>query len=202
MSEDDRQKHIAELRAIALEAKAEIATWSEREQRTNFVPASLREELAATPQVKAVYTIKQVILARTDLNMRKGKLAAQVAHASMKVFFDRQMIYLPNTESFEPVHGEGWKVDSALMVDLTPEMTAWVNGSFAKIVLGVSTEADLLEALRLAKEAGIPCALITDAGNTEFHGVPTNTCVAIGPAKSTDIDLITGPSGAIKTRLL
>lgn len=33
--------------------------------------------------------IKQVIVVRKDLNMRKGKLAAQVAHASMKVFFDR-----------------------------------------------------------------------------------------------------------------
>ena len=33
--------------------------------------------------------IKQIIIMRTDLNMRKGKLATQVAHASMKVFFDR-----------------------------------------------------------------------------------------------------------------
>ena len=33
--------------------------------------------------------VKQVIIFRRDLNMRKGKIAAQVAHASMKVFFDR-----------------------------------------------------------------------------------------------------------------
>ncbi len=33
--------------------------------------------------------IKQVLVIRKDLNMSPGKLAAQVAHASMKVFFDR-----------------------------------------------------------------------------------------------------------------
>lgn len=32
--------------------------------------------------------IKQVIIVRTDLNMRNGKMVAQGAHASMKVFFD------------------------------------------------------------------------------------------------------------------
>jgi hypothetical protein len=32
--------------------------------------------------------IKQVIVVRRDLNMRKGKLAAQVAHASMKFLID------------------------------------------------------------------------------------------------------------------
>ena len=34
------------------------------------------------------YTLKQVIVVRKDLNMRKGKIAAQAAHASMKVFMD------------------------------------------------------------------------------------------------------------------
>ena len=33
--------------------------------------------------------IKQIIVVRKDLNMRKGKIASQCAHASMKVFFDR-----------------------------------------------------------------------------------------------------------------
>jgi peptidyl-tRNA hydrolase len=36
--------------------------------------------------------IKQVIIWRKDLNVRKGKLAAQIAHASMKVFFDKMII--------------------------------------------------------------------------------------------------------------
>ena len=34
-------------------------------------------------------SIKQVIVVRKDLNMRKGKMCAQVAHASLKIFLDR-----------------------------------------------------------------------------------------------------------------
>jgi len=90
-----------------------------------------------------------------------------------------------------------------LLVPLTPEMDAWVNGLFTKIVLTVETEDDLLRAYELAKAAGIPCALVTDAGKTEFHGVPTHTTVALGPAKAEDIDKITGPEplGAVRTKL-
>lgn len=137
------------------------------------------------------YDVKQVILIRTDLNMRKGKMCAQAAHASMKVFFDRRV---------HPVLPGG--TPPLFSCTLTPEMAEWVGGVFAKIVLGVESEADLLKALEEAKMRGLPCALITDVGNTEFHGVPTNTAVAIGPARREFIDLITGPEGIIKTKLL
>ena len=41
-------------------------------------------------------------------------------------------------------------------------------------------------------QQGTNIALITDAGMTEFHGVPTHTCLAIEPAFPQDIDPITG----------
>jgi len=34
--------------------------------------------------------------------------------------------------------------------------------------------------------------VIVDSGLTEFHGVKTKTCLAIGPNKKEDIDKITG----------
>jgi peptidyl-tRNA hydrolase, PTH2 family len=143
--------------------------------------------------------VKQVIIFRRDLNMRKGKIAAQVAHASMKVFFDRGKI----------IDAGGWYEGTwrdqlpTLRVPLTLEMREWVEGLFTKIVLTVDSEDDLLRALILAQEAGLPTALITDAGKTEFHGVPTHTCIAIGPAQAEEIDKITGKEGVgvIPTRL-
>lgn len=147
------------------------------------------------------YDIKQVIVYRRDLNMRKGKIAAQVAHASMKVFFDRRE---PGGEYLQEHHNGGLSdvsFEDYLLVPLTPEMWEWVDGSFAKVVLTVESEEDLLRVYTLALEAGLPAALITDAGNTEFHGVPTNTAVAIGPARREVIDPITGPEGAVQTKL-
>ena len=46
--------------------------------------------------------------------------------------------------------------------------------------------ADAFEGARATAEAaGVPCAVIVDAGKTEFHGVPTKTCAAVGPHSST-----------------
>ncbi len=67
-----------------------------------------------------------------------------------------------------------------------------MTGRFAKICVGVESEAVLDDVVARAKAAGLPCALIVDAGMTEFHGVPTKTCCAVGPAWSDEVDAITG----------
>ena len=120
---------------------------------------------------------KQVIVIRKDLKMRKGKMIAQGAHASMKVFFD--MIEY----TFER---------KMMLNGITPPMNEWVNGLFTKICVGVDSEEELLDVYQRAKDAGLPCSLIQDAGLTEFGGVPTHTAVAIGPDYSHGIDDITG----------
>lgn len=141
--------------------------------------------------------IKQVLLYRRDLKMRKGKIAAQCAHASLAVFLRRQ---LP-PERFElTVDGAPFD-DDVLVVPLDDAMAEWVRARFTKIVLSVDDEPALLEAFRLAREAGIACALVRDAGRTEFHGEPTYTTVALGPAAVDVIDAISGPEGAIATKL-
>ena len=123
--------------------------------------------------------VKQVIIVRSDLNIRKGKIASQCAHASMKVFFDRiDFGYSPN---------------KLVIVPITLAMHEWVRGLFTKVVLSIDSEENLLILYNSARELGLPCALITDAGKTEFNGVPTNTCIAVGPARSSEIDVITGP---------
>jgi peptidyl-tRNA hydrolase len=123
--------------------------------------------------------IKQVIVMRTDLGMRKGKMIAQGSHASMKVFFDRAKLIQVGAEP-------------EMLVSLWPEAKAWIEGIFTKICVAVDSEAELLKIKAEADAARLPCALIQDAGRTEFHGVPTNTCLAVGPADSETIDKITG----------
>jgi len=107
-------------------------------------------------------------------------MIAQGSHASMKVILD-----LSTVLKTEDNH---WLLNAEL-----PETVAlWIKSSFTKICLYVDSEAELLSLYEDAKRSNIICALITDSGKTEFGGVPTNTCIAIGPHLSDEIDKITG----------
>ena len=121
-------------------------------------------------------TAKQVIVMRKDLGMRKGKMIAQGAHASLKIFLDRGAL----------------GADGGYAFTTTPAMAAWLGGRFTKVCVSVDSEAALDAIVEQARVAGVPCALIVDAGATEFHGVPTKTCCAIGPAWTDEVDAITG----------
>ena len=121
-------------------------------------------------------SVKQVIVVRKDLNMRKGKLASQVAHASMKFLLD---------------NNEAERSDE-LVIKLTQAEAMWLTGSFTKIVAGVDSEDALRQLVFKAEMEGIEVHKIIDAGRTEFNGVPTLTCAAFGPCESGIIDKITG----------
>ncbi len=56
----------------------------------------------------------------------------------------------------------------------------------------VDSDGELLDVVRAAEEAGVMAHLCVDAGRTEFHGVPTPTCCAVGPDFPARIDPITG----------
>lgn len=122
--------------------------------------------------------VKQIIAVRKDLNMRKGKMIAQGAHASMGFLFELASssrdgdfrTTLPNGEDF----------------------IEWTESGNAKIAVGVTSEEELLSLYEQAKDAKLPVYLVRDAGRTEFHGEPTYTALAIGPAKSEVLDPITG----------
>jgi PTH2 family peptidyl-tRNA hydrolase len=141
-------------------------------------------------------SLKQVLVYRRDLKMRKGKIAAQCAHASLAVFLRRRV-----RPTSLVADGAALDPERTLVVPLDEAMAEWTRSRFTKVVLSVDDEAALLEVHRLAEAAGLPTVLIRDAGRTEFAGVPTHTTVAIGPAASEAIDAITGPEGAVPTRL-
>ena len=123
--------------------------------------------------------IKQVIVVRSDLNMRRGKEAAQVAHASIKFLADAVTEW----------GNDSWANDP---MDISEVEWEWLNGSFSKIVVSVDSEHELAAITIKARVAGLHVDLIVDAGRTEFHGEPTKTCIAIGPDEAEKIDKITG----------
>jgi peptidyl-tRNA hydrolase len=113
------------------------------------------------------------IFIRQDLKMRKGKMAAQSAHAVMKLLFDvmrktQERMILPSLQKFE--------------------LENFLQNPQVKIVM-VANEAALNQAL----DKSLPHAIIVDSGRTEFHGIPTITCAAQGIFSSCDFSEIHVP---------
>lgn len=131
---------------------------------------------------------KQVIVMRKDLNMRKGKMVAQGSHASMKSLLDLMHI---GTILKSPYDSEEVKI-LTLVPSNYPALDDWIFNKFRKITVTVDSEEELMEIYNKAKAANLHVVLIVDAGLTEFGGVPTKTCIAIGPAWDEEVDKITG----------
>jgi PTH2 family peptidyl-tRNA hydrolase len=130
---------------------------------------------------------KQVIVWRKDLRtteghkVRSGKMAAQIAHASMKAILDLGCFHDRDTQAHDP-----------FVIPMDEVLEDWIGGLFTKVCVSVNSEQELLDIYEQAKEANLICSLIQDAGLTEFGGVPTYTAVAVGPGHAEDINKITG----------
>lgn len=126
--------------------------------------------------------VKQVIVLRKDLHMRKGKMVAQGAHASVDAFLSL----------FTQTKKEG-ETTYTLQVKDESMLSYWMDGSFAKICLYVESEEALVELYERVQRENpqIPVTLIEDAGLTEFHGQTTKTAIGIGPYWAEDIDHFT-----------
>ena len=123
--------------------------------------------------------VKQVIVMRRDLGMRRGKEIAQGSHASI-AFITRRLRFSDNKDGVYSAQGV-----------FTEEENIWMKEGFTKICVRVESEEELLAIKEQAHKSGLSVHIITDAGHTEFHGVPTNTCLAIGPHYASRIDKIT-----------
>lgn len=107
--------------------------------------------------------MKQAIAARADLNMGAGKLAAQVAHASLQAYDDAP----------------------------EADRRAWKGSGQKKVVLQVDSESQLHEFAERARIEGLPYAVVTDAGHTQLEP-GTTTTLAVGPAPEEAVDAVTG----------
>jgi len=107
--------------------------------------------------------MKQAIVVRTDLGMGTGKLAAQVAHASLRAAEEA---------------GEDAR-------------RSWKGGGAKKIVLKGDGESQLRSLAETARRERLPHALISDAGHTQLEP-GTVTALAVGPGSENLVDRVTG----------
>ena len=124
---------------------------------------------------------KQVIVIRNDLNMRKGKMVAQGSHASLSFLSRKLELNCVDKQC------DIYRYDSSL----SEAEHHWLNNSFVKICCVVESEEELIALHTRAIELGLVSHLIIDDGRTEFNGIRTKTCIAIGPDWCDKIDEVT-----------
>lgn len=114
-----------------------------------------------------------VFVVRTDLNMPKGKIAAQVGHG-VQYYFQNLMARQASARTF------GGEVTNEA------EKAWFTDNRHTKIGLKVNSEQELLDLESRAKEKGINTYLVVDNGTTMFAGVETNTVLVFAPAWESD----------------
>lgn len=129
--------------------------------------------------------MRQLIIARKDLNMSPGKLAAQCCHASMAF-----MTWPMRNENCQWIGTEGTSYKVSIEPDIYKE---WICGRFTKTVCEAKNKNHLLKVIEKAKELGlkenVDYFLIKDACLTELtpeevdeNGVGrTLTCIGFKP---------------------
>jgi PTH2 family peptidyl-tRNA hydrolase len=95
--------------------------------------------------------------------MGEGKLAAQVAHASLMAYEDAP----------------------------ASDQKSWKGGGQKKVVLQANGESELFALAEKAKAKRLPHAIVRDAGHTELEP-GTASALAVGPASAERIDTVTG----------
>jgi PTH2 family peptidyl-tRNA hydrolase len=119
--------------------------------------------------------VKQVIVMRKDLNLSKGRLVTQGAHASVAFLTDKMKANLSNPEAL-------W------WVNLSQAEKEWIYGTFYKICLSVDSEKELLDIGTKAFNLGLKVHYIQE---NDLFKESTFTCISIGPDYSSKIDSVT-----------
>ena len=134
--------------------------------------------------------MRQLIIARKDLQMSPGKLAAQVAHASLAFLtWPMRQMRLQN-EEIKDIKSDFYNISFKISGDI---MDDWICGIFTKTVCEAKNYNQLMKAVDYAHELelkeGVDFFLIKDACLTELtpeetdeNGVGrTLTCIGFRP---------------------
>lgn len=128
--------------------------------------------------------------------MRKGKMIAQGAHASRMFLvqaINQNILHNEYLNNIDPTELETSDPRPKGIKYYFPKIQRdWIKEKFTTICCQVNDEEELDDIFNRAREAGLTVHMITDSGKTEFNGVNTKTCLAIGPDEPEKIDKITG----------
>ena len=131
---------------------------------------------------------KQLIVVNKGLGMTKGKMAAQVSHASM-AFLTKQYL-LSNDNLTEEKDGS-----VTLHINISRDEYDWLTSSYTKVICEVKNEAELQKVVDKAIKAGMlenkDFFKVIDNGYTEFNYKKTWTCIGFRPMESEKIDKVT-----------
>ena len=138
---------------------------------------------------------KQIIIARKDLNMSAGKLAAQVSHTSMAFLTNAiRRNLIKGVHYYDSEHNIYYSTELKFNKDLFEQ---WIDGEFTKCVLKAKNKSQLLKAKTLAEEMGMTededFFCIYDNCHTELtpeDNGRTLTCIGFKPMDSEVIDKI------------
>ena len=136
--------------------------------------------------------MRQLIIARKDLNMSPGKLAAQCCHASIAFLTIQIQTRLPQMPQKVLCEHEllGYHFDLEVNKDVYED---WICGIFTKTICEAKNRNQLMKAVTIAEELGleegVDFFLIKDACLTELepeevdeHGVGrVLTCIGFRP---------------------
>ena len=135
--------------------------------------------------------MRQLIIARKDLQMSPGKLAAQVSHASMAFF--SHMLRKGETEKTLAVDSEEIEAYH-ICVSMEPDIyNEWLNGIYTKTICEARNRNHLMKAISMAEELGLTegedfflikdvCLTELEPEETDESGVGrTLTCIGFRP---------------------
>lgn len=120
--------------------------------------------------------MKQAVVVRRDLRMRRAEVASYVAKASSRFLYD-------NREK---------SPDDHLIVPFSHEESEWFYGNQKVIVLGVQSEADLKKIIDRAEVQGLTVSVMERHEDEKMGQDYSPICAAIGPHDDDTIDAITG----------
>ena len=123
--------------------------------------------------------MKQVIVVRKDLDMSPGKIAVQVAHASLKSYKQ----YLKSMTK---------DMSGLVCIDFneSKDLVEWQNTGETKIAVWCKDNKEMEKIRMKANELNIRTVFVIDEGRTELDP-QTITCMALGPAPDDIMDKVT-----------